>query len=99
MRRHGCRTSLLSSAMRRTWVDHPLPWRIVEDVSRYSLVIDRIVECQGFVVADHTAQHGGCSKHKRRETKVGAALASRESRVPAECGDSGHHGGPVRGVA
>ena len=59
-------------------------WPIVEDVSRYSLVIDRIVECQGFVVPDHTAQHGGCSKHKRRETKEGAALASRVYRPSAE---------------
>jgi hypothetical protein len=74
----------LSSAMRCTWADHPLPWRIVEDISRYSLVIDRIVECQGSVVPDHTAQHGGCSKHKRRETKEGAALASRVYRPSAQ---------------
>ena len=75
--------------MRRTWdaggvEGHPLPWRIVEDISRYPLVIDRIVECQGGVVPDHTAQHGGCSKHKRKDTKEGAVLASRVYRPSAE---------------
>ena len=74
----------LASAMRRTWADHPLPSRIVEDILRYPLVIDRIVECQGGVVPDHTAQHGGCSKHKRRETKEGAVLESRVYRPSAE---------------
>ena len=74
----------LSSAMKRTWADHPLPWRIVEDVSRYSVVIDRIVECQGGVVPDHTVQHGGCSKQKRKGTKAEAATASRVYQPTAE---------------
>ena len=35
-------------------------------------------------VPDHTVQHGGCSKHKRRETKEGSALASRVYRPSPE---------------
>jgi hypothetical protein len=67
----------LVSALLRTWEDHPLPWRIVEDISRYPIVIDRIVECQGGVVPDHTVHHGGCSRRKRRETTEGSMAASR----------------------
>ena len=47
--------------------------------------IDRIVECKGGVVPDHTVQHGGCSKHKRRERRAEAgALASRVYQPSAE---------------
>ena len=68
----------LKSALVRTWATHPLPDRIVQDIFRYPVVIDRIVECQGGVVPDHTMQHGGCSRHKRKETKV---ASTRESLV------------------
>lgn len=58
----------LSWAMRRTWVHNPSSERIVEDISRYPLVIDRIIECEGGVVPDFTMQHAGCSKRKRKAT-------------------------------
>ena len=67
----------LSNAIRRTWKTHPLPERIVEDISRYPIVIDRIVECKGGVVEDHTVQREGCSRSKRRETKEAAKVMSR----------------------
>ena len=41
----------LSWAMRRTWLDHPLDERIIEDRTRYPLVIDKIVEAKGGVVS------------------------------------------------
>ena len=59
----------LSSAMRRTWVDNPSSERIVEDMTRYPLIIDKIVEHKGGVVPDFVAQHAGCSRRKRKATE------------------------------
>ena len=59
----------LSWAMRRTWLDNPCSERIVEDVMRYPLVIDKIVEHEGGVVPDFKMQHAGCSKRKRKVTE------------------------------
>ena len=56
----------LASTLRRTWADHPTSARIVQDVSRYPLVIDKIVEFKGGVVPDNAVQHSGCSRHKRK---------------------------------
>ena len=42
--------------------------RIVEDVTRYPLVIDKIVEYKGGLVPDFAAQHEGCSRRKRKAT-------------------------------
>ena len=42
---------------------------IVEDISRYPLVIDKIVEHKGGVVPDFKMQHAGCSKRKRKATE------------------------------
>ena len=36
--------------------------RIVEDISRYPLVVDKIVEHKGGVVPDFQMQHQGCSE-------------------------------------
>ena len=55
--------------MRRTWETHPLPWRIVEDMSRLPLVQDKIVEHKGGLVPDFEIQHEGCSKRKRTDGK------------------------------
>ena len=59
----------LSQAMRRTWATNPSSERIVEDMTRYPLVIDKIVECKGGIVPDYKAQHAGCSKRKRKTTE------------------------------
>ena len=59
----------LSSALRRTWADNPTSERIVEDMTRYPVVIDKIVEHKGGVVPDFKAQHDGCSKRKRSSTE------------------------------
>lgn len=59
----------LSWAMRRTWLHNPTSERIVEDVTRYPLVIDKIVEHKGGVVPDYKMQHAGCSKRKRKVTE------------------------------
>ena len=40
--------------------------RIVEDVMRYPLVIDKIVAHKGGVVPDFCIQHAGCSRRKRK---------------------------------
>jgi hypothetical protein len=37
----------LSSAIRRTWQQHPLPERIVEDMTRLPVVLDKIIEAEG----------------------------------------------------
>ena len=60
----------LSWAMRRTWVNNPCSERIVEDISRYPLVIDKVVEHKGGVVPDFKMQHQGCSKRKRKVTEA-----------------------------
>ena len=67
----------LASAVRRTWADNPTSERIVEDMSRYPLVIDKIVEHKGGVVPDFKMQHQGCSKRKRKVTE---AAKSRDER-------------------
>ena len=54
--------------MRRTWRLNPSSERIVEDMSRYALVIDKIVEYKGGVVPDFAMQHAGCSKRKPKAT-------------------------------
>mmetsp|Transcript_9998 Transcript_9998/g.20211 ORF Transcript_9998/g.20211 Transcript_9998/m.20211 type:complete len:99 (-) Transcript_9998:9-305(-) len=54
--------------MRRTWADNPTSARIVEDISRYPLIIDKIIEYKGGLVPDFSAQHNGCSKRKRKVT-------------------------------
>ena len=56
--------------MRRTWADYPSSERIVEDVTRYPLVIDKIIEHKGGVVPDFQMQHKGCSKRKRKVTQA-----------------------------
>ena len=53
--------------------------RIVEDVMRYPLAIDKAVEFKGGVVPDFFVQHNGCSKRKRK-----AAEASRSVVLPPE---------------
>eukprot|EP00310_Coccolithus_braarudii_P008982 CAMPEP_0183382040 /NCGR_PEP_ID=MMETSP0164_2-20130417/126743_1 /TAXON_ID=221442 /ORGANISM="Coccolithus pelagicus ssp braarudi, Strain PLY182g" /LENGTH=100 /DNA_ID=CAMNT_0025559651 /DNA_START=233 /DNA_END=536 /DNA_ORIENTATION=+ len=42
--------------------------RIVEDVTRYPLVIDKIVKYKGGLVPDFAAQHEGCSRRERKAT-------------------------------
>jgi len=42
----------------------------VEDISRYPLVIDKIVEHKGGVVPDFKMQFEGCSKRKRKVTEA-----------------------------
>ena len=59
----------LSWAMRRTWLHNPSSERIVEDISRYPTVIDRIVEHKGGVVPDHKLR-AGCSQRKRKLTEA-----------------------------
>lgn len=49
---------------------HPTSERIVEDMMRYPVVIDKIIEHQGGVVPDYKAQHTGCSKRKRKVTEA-----------------------------
>ena len=44
--------------------------RLVEDISRYPLVINKIVEHKGGVVPDFKMQHQGCSKRKRKDTEA-----------------------------
>lgn len=41
----------------------------MEDISRYPLVIDKIIEHEGGVVPDFKMQHQGCSKRKRKVTE------------------------------
>ncbi len=76
----------LADAMVRTWADHLLEWRIVEDISRYPLAIDQIMEHKGGVVPDHLAQVGGCSRHVRKDTTAQAHIASRVYRPSAAVG-------------
>ena len=45
---------------------HPTSERIVEDVTRWPLVIDKIIEYKGGLVPDFAMCHDGCSKRKRR---------------------------------
>ena len=59
----------LASAMLRTWEHTPTSERIVEDVMRYPIVIQKIVEYKGGVVPDLCMQHEGCSKRKRKATE------------------------------
>ena len=74
----------LSRAMRRTWATNPSSERIVEDMTRYPLDIDKIVECKGGIVPDYKAQHAGCSKRKRKTTTRHSMLvaASGSGRPP-----------------
>ena len=46
----------------------PIERAHVEDVTRYPLVIDKIVEHKGGVVPDFQVQHKGCSKRKQKST-------------------------------
>ena len=71
----------LASAMVRTWADHPQGWRIVEDMTRLPLVLDKIIEAKGGLVPDFEMQHGGCSKRKR--SLKGADSASLRSYQPS----------------
>lgn len=50
--------------------NNPCSERIVEDISRYPLVIDKVVEHNGGVVPDFNMQHQGCSKRKRKATEA-----------------------------
>ena len=52
--------------MVRTWADNPPGWRIVEDMTRLLLVLDKIIAAKGGLVPDFEMQHGGCSKRKRK---------------------------------
>ena len=76
-RRYGAGTQKeLASAMRCTWDGgNPCSERIVEDISRYPLVIDKIVEHKGGVVPDFKMQHQGCSKRKRKVTEASRLYA------------------------
>ena len=60
----------------------PTSERIVEDIERYILVIDKIVEHKGGVVPDFLAQHAGCSKRKRKTTE-GSRLYTPSTEVKA----------------
>lgn len=53
----------------RRWTVPSMTTSIVEDISRYPLVIDKIVEHKGGVVPDFKMQHAGCSKRKRKATE------------------------------
>ena len=68
--------------MRRTLALNPTSERIVEDMTRYPLVIDKIIEHKGGVVPDFTMQHAGCSKRKRkgRRRAHGSTCHRRRSR-------------------
>jgi hypothetical protein len=67
--------------MVRTWADHPQGWRIVEDMTRLPLVLDKIIEAEGGLVPDFEMQHGGCSKRKR--SLKGADSAALRSYQPS----------------
>ena len=65
--------------MVRTWADHPQGWRIVEDMTRLPLVLDKIIEAKGGLVPDFEIQHGGCSKRKRSLKGQGRSLKGADS--------------------
>ena len=71
----------LASAMVRTWEHHPTSARIVEDMTRLPLVLDKIIEAKGGLVPDFEMQHGGCSKRKR--SLKGADSAALRSYQPS----------------
>ena len=57
------------------------PARIVEDMTRLPLVLDKIIEHQGGLVPDFEMQHNGCSKRKR--SLKGAESAALRSYQPS----------------
>ena len=79
--------------MRRTLALNPTSERIVEDMTRYPLVIDKIIEHKGGVVPDFTMQHAGCSKRKRKTE------GSRLYVVRAIAGGRDDRRGPPQGAA
>ena len=60
-------TATIKKTLRKAWSELP-SWRIVEDVMRYPLAIDKRVEYKGGVVPDFCIQHNGSSKRKRKLT-------------------------------
>jgi hypothetical protein len=60
--------SQLKKTLKKAWAQLP-SWRIVEDVMRYPIAIDKCVEFKGGVVEDFFIQHNGCSKRKRTITE------------------------------
>jgi hypothetical protein len=53
----------------------PTSAQIVRDISRFPLVVDKIIEYKGGVVPDHAYQAVGCSKQKRKVSGKAAAAA------------------------
>ena len=79
--RHPFTWCAIASAMVRTWEHHPTSARIVEDMTRLPLVLDKIIEAKGGLVPDFEMQHGGCSKRKR--SLKGADSAALRSYQPS----------------
>ena len=50
----------LASAMRRKWAHHPSSARIVQDITRWAIVLDKIIEYEGGLVPDYDTNHEGC---------------------------------------
>ena len=71
--------------MCRTWEYCPTSERIVEDITRLPLVLDKIIEHKGGLVPDFEMAHNGCSKRKRGKV-CGSAVpgASRSYQPPPE---------------
>ena len=55
----------LASAMRCTWAHYPTSERIVEDITRWPIVLEKIIEHGGGTVPDLEVAHNGCSKRKK----------------------------------
>ena len=55
----------MSKTLRAAWKNNPTSARIVEDVTRWPLVIEKIIEYKGGLVPDFSMAHDGCSKRKR----------------------------------
>ena len=54
----------LSKTVRAAWKNNPTSARIVEDVTRWPVVLRKIIEANGTFVPDLNMQHHGCSKRK-----------------------------------
>ena len=55
----------MSKTLRAAWKCNPTSERIVEDVTRWPIVLRKIIEANGTFVPDFLMQHHGCSKRKR----------------------------------
>ena len=54
----------MSKTLRAAWENNPTSARIVEDVTRWPIVLQKIIEADGTFVPDLLMQHHGCSKRK-----------------------------------